>query len=221
LDYIASFKPDILGVQEAYVNPIWLLSKRLKLSWYGRGRNDGLHGGEHSAILFNSTKFAPLDTGTFWISKTPKIPSKFGEEKNYRVTSWLLLKDLRTKVKFYVYCTHWGLTPGFEQFAGNLHLKVFNRTSPWIPIIFMGDTNMVRYLPWYSIITTRLDDSSEKCRTLKNSSDCQLPDTHRQIDFIFGSSSINVWGYRVPDDVRPSNGRRYSDHNPVVVDVNL
>jgi endonuclease/exonuclease/phosphatase family metal-dependent hydrolase len=98
----------ILGVQEALHDQMLDLKERLTAYKYvGGGRDDGKTKGEYSAIFYDSTRLQVLQTETFWLSLTPKVPgSKSWDAAITRVVTWAKLKDRKTKKIFYVFNTH-------------------------------------------------------------------------------------------------------------------
>src|SRR5690606_33444921 len=67
---------DILGTQEAFDHQLKdVLTILPYYDVYGKGRDDGVKAGEHSAIFYKKDKFQLLDKGDFWLSETPETPS--------------------------------------------------------------------------------------------------------------------------------------------------
>jgi hypothetical protein len=68
---------DSIGVQEATPEWIETLTKEIgdKYEWVGEGRNGG-NKGEYSAVFYLKDKYTATESGTFWLSPTPEMPSK-------------------------------------------------------------------------------------------------------------------------------------------------
>jgi hypothetical protein len=108
--YLNTFDLDILCIQEAEIDQITYIVKNLENQNYkytGFGRDDGVHGGEHSAILFDSDKFKFLDGDTFWLSDFPLFPSRTWGNGNYRVCTWARFEEKSTNSQFCIFNTHY------------------------------------------------------------------------------------------------------------------
>jgi endonuclease/exonuclease/phosphatase family metal-dependent hydrolase len=62
---------EIFGVQEALIDQLKGIAELTEYAFYGKGRDDGLEGGEHSAIFYKKDRFKLLKSGDFWLSETP------------------------------------------------------------------------------------------------------------------------------------------------------
>ena len=80
---------DLLGTQEGFIGQIEDLLAMPGFAYVGVGRDDGRRGGEHSAILYRTARFALLDHGDFWLSETPDVPGKGWDARCCnRIASW-------------------------------------------------------------------------------------------------------------------------------------
>ena len=59
---------DIFGTQEGYFHQLDDISARTGFKYIGKGREDGVRGGETSAIFYNPKRFELLDSGDFWFA---------------------------------------------------------------------------------------------------------------------------------------------------------
>ena len=77
--------------------------KTLKFYEYlGVGRDEGGQEGEYCALFSNKKQPTPTQMGTFWLSKTPKIPSKIGT-RHYQ--EYVLIRNLVPKKISFGYLT--------------------------------------------------------------------------------------------------------------------
>ena len=107
LKLLKGHKADIFDVQEALYDQVMDLKDGMKgFDYVGVGRDDGNINGEFSAIFYNSNRYVLLENGTFWLSKTPKIPSKSWDAALNRICTWARLRELETHKTFYVFNTH-------------------------------------------------------------------------------------------------------------------
>lgn len=104
---ILYYNVDILGVQEALVGQMNdMLDGLKKYKALGVGRDGGTKG-EHSAILYDSSRLQVLDSKTFWLSLTPDVvASKSWDAALTRIVTWAKFKDRKTKKTFYFFNTH-------------------------------------------------------------------------------------------------------------------
>ncbi|HVT12383.1 MAG TPA: endonuclease/exonuclease/phosphatase family protein [Fimbriimonadaceae bacterium] len=91
LEAIRSFRPDLLGLQEALSFQIEEIAEVLPdHGRIGVGRDDGIDRGEHAAIFYDGSRLGVQDSGTFWFSDEPDTPgSRFSDCYHPRVCSWV------------------------------------------------------------------------------------------------------------------------------------
>ena len=69
-------QPDVIGFQEVLVNQVEYLESRLTgYARVGVGRDDGVSEGEFAPVFYREERFGLSDSGTFWLSETPEVPS--------------------------------------------------------------------------------------------------------------------------------------------------
>ena len=142
---IKKHKPDILGVQEALDFQLaFILENCTNYEAVGVGRIDGKHDGEHASIMYNKRKIELLEWGNFWLSLTPDIPSIGWDAACTRTATWALLKDKKTKEKFYYVNTHLDHVGKVARKEGlSLILEKIQKINPDnFPLILTGDFNM-------------------------------------------------------------------------------
>ncbi|UFU01681.1 endonuclease/exonuclease/phosphatase family protein [Ruania suaedae] len=90
---IAVGAADVVGLQE--VLPHQLADLRAALPGYdvvGVGRDDGGTAGEHGPLLVRSERWTIEDWGTFWLSRTPEVPSLAPGTEYPRICTWARLR---------------------------------------------------------------------------------------------------------------------------------
>lgn len=219
---------DLLGTQEGYQHQLNHLSASMpQYGCYGVGRDDGKQAGEHSAIFYNRSRFALLDSGDFWLSATPDRPS-LGWDATCckRLCSWVKLRQQENgKVLwcFNVHYDHQGILAR-EESSKLLLRKVAEIAGSGIAIV-MGDMNGGRSSSWYRRLATSgvLTDTYDKAR-LKYDFNPSFQAFGKQlessevIDHIFISQhdcKVLRWGI-LSDSY---HGRYPSDHFPVLVEL--
>ena len=219
---------DIIGTQEGLRHQLDDLSKMLpEFERYGIGREDGIIGGEHSAIFFNKNKFGLVENGDFWLSETPEKPSKGWDAAINRICSWVKLVEKSSGKSFYVFNAHYdhkGVLAREE--SSKLVLKKIQDIAGDIPAMFMGDLNGDHSSGWYKLIASsgHLRDAYDRApiRYANNGSFNGFGNSIEQrniIDHVFLSSSFNVIRHGILTDTYM--GKYPSDHFPVLVEVDF
>jgi len=120
-DFINEYHPDVVGMQE--VNRSWCnyfktipgysfsgTSRYNNTDGYGTGNWD-----VYNLILFNSDKYTVLDEGTFWLSDTwYQSSSGWSDGTEYdfeRTCSWVQLENKITGTSFFVFNSHYTVSP--------------------------------------------------------------------------------------------------------------
>ncbi|MBN2153389.1 MAG: endonuclease/exonuclease/phosphatase family protein, partial [Candidatus Lokiarchaeota archaeon] len=237
--YLATLDADIIGVQEAYqfqledikarVNPLSGSTGRV-YKYTGFGRDDGVHGGEHSAILFDATKFSFQDGDTFWLSPFPDFPSKPWDPSNYRVCTWARFERAATGAQFVVFCTHYATGTHYDTFHEPASALIKARMPTYaggLPVFLMGDLNMRNTTHAFEILRDGgpvvLSDTYTGPPTYSFAEDFDAtahPTGNQKIDFILVNGLVTVSSCTIPRDWYGAN-QTYSDHYPVVVDCSV
>jgi len=223
------YEPDIMGVQEALPAQINYLDSTITFFKHvGIGR-DGMGKGEASAIFYNHKKFDVITSHTFWLSATPTVVSKGWDASYIRVCTYALLKDKRTKKKFWVFNTHLdndgvvAREKGVEQILNKM--KEVNKQN--LPVIFIGDFNATPETKVITGLKKVMNDTRDISMSLPfgppgtfNGFDFLKPVTQR-IDYIFISKTNNIAvnKYAVLSD--NDNLHYPSDHLPVYVEIKI
>lgn len=147
VDVIRDFDPDLLGTQEVLAMQADYLTEKLSdYTLVGVGRDDGMRKGEFSAALFKKARFTKLDSGTFWLSKTPDVPgSKSWDSSLPRIVTWVKLRDNDASGGEYLWLnTHWdhrGRQARVE--SGRIIRRWIDQHSDaGMPVILTGDLNV-------------------------------------------------------------------------------
>ena len=95
---IRSEMPDSFGLQEADWGWVSRISEAMpEYAWVGVGRDDGEQGGEFSPVFYLKDKYNLIDSGTFWLSKTPEKPSRGWDAMMKRICGSLKKRCLQMK----------------------------------------------------------------------------------------------------------------------------
>jgi len=218
---------DIFGVQEALIGQLKDVAELTEYTFYGKGRDDGKEGGEHSAIFYKKDRFKALQSGDFWLSETPDKPGKGWDATCCnRIASWVKFQDLLSKKEFYFFNVHFD-HQGVEarRQSGHLMVKKISEIAGKSTVILTGDFNSTPDTEQIKTIQGLLNDSHEVTKQPPygpqgtfNSFKFDAP-MDKRIDYIFVSKNIDVLKYGVLTDARE---QRYpSDHQPVLIKIEI
>lgn len=218
---------DIFGVQEALIGQLKDVAELTEFTFYGKGRDDGKEGGEHSAIFYKKDRFKALQSGDFWLSETPDKPGKGWDATCCnRIASWVKFQDLLSKKEFYFFNVHFD-HQGVEarRQSGHLMVKKISEIAGKSSVILTGDFNSTPETEQIKTIQGLLNDSYEVTKQPPYGPEGTFNSfkfdaaMDKRIDYIFVSKNINVLKYGVLTDAKE---QRYpSDHQPVLIKVEI
>ncbi len=225
---LKTHKADIFCVQEALFDQVMNLKDGMKtFDYVGVGRDDGNVNGEFSAIFYNSQRYTLLENGTFWLSKSPQMPSKSWDAALNRVCTWGRFKENETYKTFYVFNTHFdhlGVTARVRS-AELILKKISEITDRKDPLLLTGDFNLTPEEKPLLVIKQKLKDARQITKEAPkgpigtfNDFDIQSK-LEKRIDYIFVNKMVEVNNYKVITD--SSNNRYPSDHLPVWIEAQL
>ncbi len=218
---------DIVATQEGLIDQLRELDTMPGWARVGVGRDDGKHGGEHSAIYFRHARLELRRHGDFWLSATPERPSISWDSRCCnRLATWAQLCDKSSGREFLVFSVHFdheGVVSRRE--SALLMLRQVRELAGGKPVICMGDFNAT---PESEPIRTMLGGFGD-AHALSETPPCGPVGTfnqfsfdkpaERRIDYVFVTPGIRVLKYAVLTDSR--QGRYTSDHFPVLVQLRL
>ena len=219
---------DVFGVQEGLKNQLDDISTALpQYSRYGKGRDDGKGGGEHSVIYYKKDRFRLLKSGDFWLSQTPDQPGKGWDATCCnRICSWVYLEDIQSRKKFYLFNVHFdhqGVIARKE--SGKLMVQKVKEIAGTEPVLLTGDFNGNRESEWYQTIANSviLKDSYSTVKypyeNNSSSNGFKVPRGKGVIDHIFMSKHFAATKWGILTDTY--FGKFPSDHFPVVATVSF
>lgn len=221
---IARFDPDILGLQEVLAEQIEFLEAELpQYRWVGvdRGLNGGTGLSEATPIFYRYRALVPIESGTFWLSTTPDLPTR--GRRASRIVTWARFHHLETGRQIYVFNTHFTLRRGRRQIRS---AQQINERIAALPagsaVIVMGDFNAVAESSetWRVALDQGLRDAwlvaAERQGPAVTANGFGPPPTDREgrIDWILVGGPVAVRAATTV--VRSVDGRYPSDHYPVL-----
>ncbi len=218
-------RPDTLGVQEATPGWMQVLDRELTdYAWVGINREDGgspMETGETCPVFYLKEKYELVDSGNFWLSETPEVPSKCAGAGCKRICTWVKLKDRRTGYSFIHVNTHFDHRSEEARVIGAKTVTRFISEScqGW-PLFFTADMNALDDEEAYGIMTSKLKDARKSPAAIKFGTfhNCS-PETYKDyvIDYILCSPELKLDVYRTV--TVGIDNRFVSDHFPIYADV--
>jgi endonuclease/exonuclease/phosphatase family metal-dependent hydrolase len=233
-DLVATYRPMVAGLQEALARQVYQLDSRLArhgYRWVGVGRDDGQDGGEFCPLFYDADALHLHDWNVFWLSPTPDVPGSRHEAAALpRLCTWAKVQrraGANAHKPFFVFVTHFDhASPAARLFSAHLLLDRIRDIAGLYPCVVLGDLNCVRREAAYGTLLASafLDDAfaagpqpgddSPTFTGFRVDSDDSSATT---LDYVL-VSGFHVAGYKVLRE-RRRDGRRISDHRPVVADV--
>jgi endonuclease/exonuclease/phosphatase family metal-dependent hydrolase len=224
-------RPDIFGLQEVLPGQkADLIADLPGYRLFGGGRDDGKEKGEASPIGYDTRRLDFLEGGMFWLSPTPKVPSRAWDAAHPRVATWVRLRTRGTRERILAINTHWD------------HIGILARRQSASQIVRWISANARRCEQVLLFGDFNSEADSEQMRALTQSPlalrDARAvsksapfgpagtfngfkttPTESAAIDHVLLGSGIEVLRYAVFAQV--IDGRLPSDHFPVLVDLTL
>lgn len=227
--------PDLLGTQE--LTSISLSDMKRLLPEYacvGEGR-DGGENGEYSAVFYLKERFIPIFADTFWLSRTPDIPSRAWFAPFRRICTTCRLLDTSTGKQLQIYNTHLDHISYFARVNGlRLILRKMaelEKLYGHVPVVFTGDFNAkpssrtLRELEQQMLRDPRMIHLQNSYNVLAQQSPGRSYHGFggavegSPIDYIFTSKDILLQAVQIQHDSFDSYYP--SDHYPVVAQLEL
>ena len=224
---IKEVMPDSLGIQEAVPEWIYALDKELKLyDWVGVNRETGgspTEIGESCPIFYLKAKLKLLDSGNFWISETPDVPSFGPGAACKRICTWAIFKNRLSGKTFVHVNTHFDHVSEEARVQGaQIVTRFIEEHFSGLSVVFTADMNTTDKGEAYAVMTQNLNDAA------KTAADCisygtfhggkdpsRNPDYF--IDFVLYSTGFDTAAYRTV--TKGIDDRFTSDHFPIYADL--
>lgn len=212
-------KPNVFGIQEGLQHQVDYIDKNLsEYAYVGVGRDDGIMAGEYSALFYSKARFSLIESGNFWLSETPDVPSLGWDANNIRIVTWAKLNDTSTGNLFYIFNTHFDHKGRVAQKKSSELLveKISEINSDNAPVLILGDFNMLVGSSRLRPITSQYDSAQKTAKISDNNRSYNgfgIWLLSRNIDFIFYKDLTPLHYKTVVGDY----GVRFvSDHYPII-----
>ena len=212
--------PAVFGVQEALDFQLAYFEEHCPgYKYVGVGREDGLLGGEHMAVFYDTDRIELQEWGTYWLSETPFQPSLGWDAACRRTATWTLLKDKATGRSFYFVNTHLDHVGKEARRKGLLLLveRIGAMNPDGYPMILTGDMNVYPDDPCLNELRTLMQDSRQTAKVTDNEDtwhDWGKVSGRGPIDYVFYAGFAGCDKFEAIR--QPYEGVAYvSDHYPV------
>lgn len=209
-EYMNKVSADLIGTQE--MNSDWLEKLSESMSGYEsygvkRGGDETEKKSEMNAIFWKKDKFSAIEKGTFWLSETPDIESRYDGAGCNRICTWALLENAETGNIILFMNTH--LDNASEE-AANYGAEVIKEQIVQLgekysfdATVLTGDFNQTQGMAAYETIESVLNDSltsfeDKKAGTYQSWGE---EENTEPIDFIFLSDNTTAVNYEVLNDI--------------------
>ena len=140
---ISDSDPDLIGLQEAHPGNLETLEKDLGSYTQERGpRYDNKEPFAFPAILWKAERLEKLESGGFWISKTPEVYSADWDTKFVRSACWVRFREIETGKAFLCLNTHLDVASEEARVEGSrLIVDKLQDLAGGLPVVVLGDFN--------------------------------------------------------------------------------
>ena len=217
--------PDSVGLQEATTEWMEYLTEALsdEYAHVGVGRDDGVSAGEHSAIFYLKDKYTAVDSGNFWLSETPDVPSFGWNAGSIRICTWVVLENNETGEQYVHINSHFdNASKEARQNSVDMILAKAEEFGD-MPVVFTADMNITEGSEEYNRMTAEgglvdtkmIADNTMDYLTYHD----RMPIIHwgNVIDFVMVNNGFDVLTYKVV--TAGIDGNYVSDHFPIYADI--
>lgn len=229
---------DVFGLQEVLaVQQEDLRDMLPDYSFKFVGRDDG-NSGEAVGIAWRTSVLKCVESGYFWLSPTPDVPSgskDWGGVDRHRVAAWARFREIASGKEFVFIVTH--LEVGEENASVRLKSAELIITreatvnAAGLPSFVVGDMNpiaptessMRKFREVFTDAWMAAEDAGVREGPIGSfngfSPNANLESQSKRGDYIFYKGNVTLRKYKCIDD--KFNGQYPSDHVPVMVQVEI
>lgn len=221
IDFIRFYDLDILTSQE--VSEIQVANLLDSLSDY---RSFKIEKKNENPIFFKKERFSVLDSGEFYLSKTPEKRGWGWDADCIRNCVWLKLKDLKSGIIFFVFNTHLDHKgKNARKESVRLLVSKIKKIAKGFPFLLSGDLNMTQNdQPYKDLLNSKIFTEAQSVAkyvsaptgSFNNFDPQNKPQW--QLDHILVSKNIGVYRYGIINLLYYDEKiRSVSDHLPVII----
>ncbi len=150
LETVKRQSPELLGFQELQRMNLEVLQPGLATYFYELGPLAGSPPTTYNAIFWRNDAFEKIESGGFWLSETPDVPSSSDwNSSEPRVVNWVRLRSRQDDLEMLYLNTHFDhLSPRARvQSAELITRKLEEIRGGGLPVVLAGDFNCNAYYP--------------------------------------------------------------------------
>ncbi len=223
---ISQYAPDSFGVQEATGRWLDILEKSLgdKYAYVAQTRDTQGYKSERNAVFYLKDKYNLVDSGTIWLSETPKVPfSKSFNTNCTRIATWAVLENKETGLRYTHLNTHLDhILEETRVCQVKVLLDKLRELQKDGKVVCTGDFNTNPESEVYAVMTQVTDDTRVTASNTDSGNTFhdygRITDKNESIiDYIFASKDTTVNTFRIIRNT--AKGMYSSDHYPIVADI--
>src|SRR5690606_22184850 len=228
IQVLKKYKVDILCGQEDDLDQGDDIVEALGFAKVGvtkyEGKIDG--NGEFNAIYYNPDRFTKKESGYFWLSETPDVPSQSWDADGKVICNWALMLDEKTNKEFYIFNTHLDYGGAISRNrSANILKQYISDIAGDKPVILAGDMNCrpdTEPIKTFKSFLNNAFDVSVSAPTgslgTYNTFNINYVSKDR-IDYVFVTKDIDVFTYHTAPDSK--KGYYPSDHFPIICEISI
>lgn len=219
VELLKEHDPDLVGLQEPTPRQVQFLVDALpgfaSLHYPRYNYTD-------AALLYRSDRFELVESGFWWLSKTPDKPLTTGFGNTVpRLVVWALLEHRPTRTRLYAINTHFDNTmPSQVKMAALCQEKLAPMAEKGLPMIWMGDFNTDQKRGDFDMLVSNgWKDSYTACpEASPGGRDDNVPtfENGKRIDHIFHHGPTKAVEWR-----RLDTDPKLSDHYPILARIRV
>ena len=137
---VNTLRPTLMGVQECQAGQRSDLMANLKGYESVGVPRDGSANGEQMAIFYLKDSVSIQSWGTFWLSETPDVVSKYPGAGHYRCATWAKVRHKKYGNEFYHINTHLDLNT-VKAFEMSVIMDFIKKNCGSLPVVMTADWN--------------------------------------------------------------------------------
>ena len=206
----------VVGLQEAVPDQF---EDIVRITGYKSVGEPGLN----NPIVYDGSRIEALDWGMFWLNEKG-VPHELSWDGKYeRYCTWALMKDLKTRKKFYVFNTHLDHRGKVAREKGAERIcSKAESMSGGLPVIIMGDMNSWDNTTAYKTYVSHYSDARAVSPLVfgPRGTAHNFGGVHPvRIDYFFVDPKVRIYEYNALDIVYGNDDFFPSDHYPIYIDV--
>lgn len=223
MEDVVKSSADVIGFQEVTKWQYDFLKKKMPAYDSVIDYRDGKFNSEGCPVFYRQDRFELIKKGSFWLSETPDVMSKYQGAACYRICSYAVLREKKTGLDFAVFNTHLDHKSDEARIYGIGVVMDKIKEFGSLPSVIMGDLNARENSETYKNCTANFTDV--KYLTREPDSGATYHNWGKEPDntcidyFMTSPSGFRVNSFRVMRNT--FDGDYASDHYPILFSATL